>query len=85
MRYALLGSLMACVLLSGLCGVAVAAEKKFNHYSIDLPGKCTATEKEGICNGYVRAGFLFFHRNFFACRNGQSFCPAVCRKAVCPA
>ena len=48
MRYALLGSLMACVLLSGLCGVAVAAEKKFNHYSIDLPGKCTATEKEGI-------------------------------------
>ncbi|WP_374289032.1 hypothetical protein [Desulfovibrio desulfuricans] len=48
MRYALLGSLMACVLLSGLCGVAVAAEKKFNHYSIDLPGKCTATEKDGI-------------------------------------
>ncbi|MTJ94174.1 MAG: hypothetical protein F8N36_15135 [Desulfovibrio sp.] len=48
MRDALLGSLMACVLLLGLCGVAVAAEKKFNHYSIDLPNKCTATEKEGI-------------------------------------
>lgn len=48
MRYALLGSLMACVLLSGLCGVAVAAEKKFNHYSVDLPSKCTATEKDGI-------------------------------------
>ena len=48
MKNALLGCLMACVLLSGLCGVAVAAEKKFNHYSIDLPGKCTATDKEGI-------------------------------------
>ena len=48
MKYALLGCMVACMLLLGLCGVAVAAEKKFNHYSIDLPSKCTATEKEGI-------------------------------------
>ena len=48
MKYALLGCMIACMLLLGLCGVAVAAEKKFNHYSIDLPAKCSATEKEGI-------------------------------------
>ena len=48
MKYALLGSLMACVLLAGLCGAAAAAEKKFNHFSIDLPAKCSATEKESI-------------------------------------
>ena len=48
MKYALLGCMVACMLLLGLCGVAVAAEKKFNHFSIDLPNKCTATEKEGI-------------------------------------
>ena len=48
MKYALLGSLLACALLAGLCGSAAAAEKKFNHFSIDIPAKCTATEKEGI-------------------------------------
>lgn len=48
MKYALLGSLMACVLLAGLCGTAAAAEKQFGHYSMDLPSKCTATEKEGL-------------------------------------
>ena len=48
MKYALLGCMVACMLLLGLCGVAVAAEKKFNHISMDLPSKCTATEKEGI-------------------------------------
>ena len=48
MKYALLGSLLACALLAGLCGSAAATEKKFNHFSIDIPAKCTATEKEGI-------------------------------------
>ena len=33
MKYALLGCMIACMLLLSLCGVAVAAEKKFNHYS----------------------------------------------------
>ena len=48
MKDALLGCMVACMLVLGLCGSAVAAEKKFNHYSIDLPNKCTALEKEGI-------------------------------------
>ena len=48
MKDVLLGCVVACMLVLGLCGSAVAAEKKFNHYSIDLPNKCTALEKEGI-------------------------------------
>lgn len=48
MRYALSGSLLACVLLVTLCGAAAAAEKKFNHFSVDLTAKCAATEKDGI-------------------------------------
>ena len=48
MKYALLGCMVVCMLLLGLSGSAVAAEKKFNHYSMDLPNKCSALEKEGI-------------------------------------
>ena len=78
MRYALLGSLMACVLLSGLCGVAVAAEKKFNHYSIDLPGKCTATEKEGIVT--VTCG----QDSFFSMVFSRGLKPATCLPGSLP-
>ena len=59
MKYALLGSLMACVLLAGLCGAAVAAEKKFNHFTMDVPSRCTATEKEGIATVSCGQGLFF--------------------------
>ena len=48
MRYALLRLLMGCVILGCLSGQAAAAEKKFNHGSVDLPASCTAKEKDGI-------------------------------------
>lgn len=81
MKYALLGSLMACVLLAGLCGAAAAAEKKFNHFSIDLPAKCSATEKESIVTVSCGQDYLF-HWYFYKGGNRQYDAQAVCRKAV---
>lgn len=38
--------------------------KKFNHYSMDLPNKCTALEKEGIVTVF-RAGRIRFSIGIF--------------------